>query len=165
MSMLFYAGAAEHEWAEIAVDDPGHGYLVITRLEADTVAASSVFAGERLGDLVDRVTSVVIDPDASASTSVPPTSGATLRVSRAEAVELIPPLVRAVALAMADTDRYDRIWAEHAEADPPALCVYCNQGSPYDQVVTISEPSTATPRSPPRRTTLPRPCLTRTVPP
>ena len=136
--MLFYAGAPEHEWAEIAVDDPGHGYLVITRLDDVTAPASSTFAGQRLGDLLDRVTAAATDLDAAIAT-LKPNSGPTLHVGRAEAVELLPGLIRAVALAIGGTGRYDRIWAEDSEPDAPPLCVYCNQGSPYHQVVTISE--------------------------
>ena len=139
MSMLFYAGPADQEWAEIAVDDPGHGYLVITRLEADTAAVSSVFAGERLGTLVDRVAAAANTAGDHAPSTHRPTSGPVVTLTRAEAVELLPALVRALALAVAGTDRFQRIWTEYADPDPAALCVYCNQGSPYDQTVTISE--------------------------
>lgn len=132
--MLFYAGPAGREWIELAVDDPGDGWYQVTLLDASS--RPLVVAGTAMGALVDQVVAVAT----GTPTSPPPSMLQPLvdALDQARAVELLPVVVRALSLAAAGEDRYDRTWpGEDLDADQ--LCAACNQGALYAQTVTISE--------------------------
>lgn len=41
-------------------------------------------------------------------------------------------------LAMSGEDRYQRVWPDDPQAAQEPLCVHCNQGADYPDMVTIS---------------------------
>lgn len=94
-------------------------------------------AGAQLGRLLEETTRRAlgnepgVDP---AQDLVLPAS-----ITGAQAGELLPNLQRAVLLAVAATERYERVGVEPGERPADVLCVDCNQGSTFHQVVTISE--------------------------
>lgn len=134
MPMTFYAGPEGSEWIEVAVDDPGDGWY-----QATVLASSSrpvVVAGPMMGALVDQVLAVATGtPPPRTPTALQPLVEA---LDQTRAVELLPVVVRALSLAAAGEDRYDRTWpSEGLDVEP--LCANCNQGTGYAQTVTISE--------------------------
>jgi hypothetical protein len=133
MSMLFYPTG----W-ELAVDNPGYGELIV-------IASQSVFGldedwecalyGAAIGEFLDRVTSraLSLDQDGPRRTLLPPF--VTVDVARA----LLPALQRAVVLATAGTDRYERVFPDSQEPPAEPLCARCHLGTPYASTPTTSD--------------------------
>lgn len=136
--MLFYVTTpAAQDLYEIAVDDPGHGYLRIVSL--DPLAEESVVevAGPQLGRLVDQVLALALGMPGTGPIRV---LGGIITITEEEAVWFAPQLVKATAVAIGSTERYQILWNDPDLDDPPhRLCANCNLGSPYHQAVTISE--------------------------
>ena len=132
MSMVFYAGPDGAGQIELAVDDPGHGYLHARVLGAEG-GADSLVAGPRMAEMLSDITAAVLGSERSAWVRG-------LGVLSAEQCRaLLPQAQVAVALAMAGTDRYDRVFRDSEMTSPAApLCVDCNEGSDYSGQVTIS---------------------------
>lgn len=124
MSCYWYPGAFE-----IAVDNPGHGELELRRL--DDASDWVTLTGAELGEVLAAVTARAFGGDW--------TLRKVGRVDVDEARELLPGLQRAVVLATAGTDRFERTFPDPDESPAEPLCVNCNLGSPYHREVTISE--------------------------
>jgi hypothetical protein len=149
MAMSFYTGTdPENPTFEISVDDPGHGRLSIRRLDdrfpdddgnqwGDDIP---LFAGPELGNLLRIVTNLAGGHDerggvpapefvvSSAPVAVRGTTGRRFMLGRLEALELLPALTRAVILATAGQDRYERVVPNDAIGQAP-VCVYCGEGA------------------------------------
>jgi hypothetical protein len=138
MSMLFYPDG----W-EIAVDNPGYGELFIRALIDPYDCAPLVkqewgreFHGSKVGEFLAAVS-------AKALGGIPGRVGyeqlprfITAEVAR----QLLPALQSATLLALAGTDRYERIFPDSRDHYPAApLCVRCNLGSDYTSVPTASK--------------------------
>lgn len=149
MAMSFYTGAdPDSPTFEISVDDPGHGRLSIRRLDAAYPDEDGnqwgndipLFAGPELGNLLRIVTNLAAGHDERGGVSSPAlvasrapvavrgTTGRRFLVGAHEALELLPALTRAVILATAGQDRYDRVVPDDARTLPPT-CVYCGEGA------------------------------------
>lgn len=143
MGMMWYPGPRGREWAEIDVSDPGYGYLRFGRLDDRFAHLNGLsddrglYAGPQLAALLDAVTQLALGAATERQVTVRASHGRPVTIAADEAAELLPQLQRAVALAMAGQDRFERIWVEDDVQDEP-LCVNCNQGSPYSYAVTIS---------------------------
>lgn len=132
-------------WAEIDVSDPGHGYVVFRRLDGryedprEMSEYHGEFAGRKLGELLDMVTTFALGADELSDTlHLVPTRGRGVVVERADAADLLPILQAAVVLATAGTDRIDRVWPYPAGSHLEPLCVHCHEGSAFSNEVTIS---------------------------
>lgn len=131
MSMTFYAGAEGPGQIELAVDDPGHGYLHVRVLGVE--AGAAVVAGARLAEMLSDVTAAAIGTEPSAWVR-----GLGL-LSGEQCRALLLQAQKAVVLATAGTDRYDRVYVDEDAVGPLGqLCVDCNQGSDFSGQVSIS---------------------------
>ena len=132
MSMLFYPGA----W-ELAVDDPGHGSMLVRALANPYDAVPLVdrewsreFYGPRVGEFLTAVTARALggEPGRVGYETLP------WFVTAAVARELLPSLQSAVLLALAGTDRFERVFPDRDERPADPLCARCNLGSIYTSV-------------------------------
>jgi hypothetical protein len=131
VSATFYAGPDGHGQVELAVDDPGHGYLHVRVLYSGHEGAT--VAGARMAEMLSDITAAVLGNETSAWVR-----GLGL-LSGAQCRALLPQAQKAVTLAAAGTDRYDRIFVDDDSSAPTLqLCVDCNEGSGFSDQVTIS---------------------------
>ncbi len=128
MPTIFFA-LDEH--VQMFVDNPGHGEIVVRGFADDDSTLSLV--GAHLGRLLEETTSRALGGPAVERPVLP------RFVTTAQAVELVPVVQRAVLLAVAGEDRYQRVEVEPDTDPEDVLCVHCNEGSVFDQTVTISE--------------------------
>lgn len=132
MAVTYYAGPDGHGQIELAVDDPGHGYLH-ARLRDGTSADMTLVAGARVAEMLADITTGVLGNETTAWVG----GLGLLTVEQCRA--LLPAAQKAIALAVGGTDRYERVYTVlEARGDLPALCVDCNQGSDFAEKVTIS---------------------------
>ncbi|VTR77232.1 hypothetical protein [Cellulomonas hominis] len=129
MAVTFYTDPDGWEGFEISVDDPGHGRVRLRRLGADD--SDAALFGDRLFAVLAHVTQAVLE-------QVPVDLPGLYRLSAEECRALLPQLQKAVLLAAAGTDRYERLTSEPDQPPTEPLCVNCRQGSPLADGVTIS---------------------------
>lgn len=103
---------------EIAVDDPGYGYVYVCGYGWDWRR----LGGADLGRFLAAVTALALGA-APAGRGVPP------EMTRDDAVEVLPSLQSSVLLAASGTDRFDIITG--VEDAPEQLCVHCDEGTCY----------------------------------
>lgn len=136
MAGNLYAGVdPDSPTFEIVVDDPGHGRLHIRRLDGRHRdpdagrwgAGSTEFAGTDVGLLLDKASKLVAGTSATGHATVRGSRGQVLVIEADEAAFLLPVLTRAVLLAVAGQERYERV-ATGFEPQPPR-CVNCGAGS------------------------------------
>ncbi len=135
MSMIFYPDG----W-ELAVENPGYGELLVRALtNCEPLVKdewSREFRGPKVGEFLAAVTAQALGgtPGKVGYEDLP--RFLTAEVAR----NLLPALQSATLLALAGTDRYERIFPEDREHYPAApLCVRCNLGSDYTSVPSTSE--------------------------
>ncbi len=137
MQTTFYAGPhPDRPTFEITVNDPGSGWLYFRRLDdrypdregklyGDDVP---LFAGSHLGRLLQLVTGLALGTDGSPNRLIRGTAGRAVGIGVDEAGNLLPLLTKAVLLAVAGEDRYERTIATDAQARQPR-CVHCGAGA------------------------------------
>ena len=130
-------------WAELSVDDPGHGAIRLHRLDDrydtdHTYSEHGTFTGRRLVELVDTVTNLALGTDTRPWARITASRGEPVTIEANDAPDLLPVLQRALVLATAGQDRYDHTFPEPAGSSLEPLCVYCNTGSDYSHNITIS---------------------------
>ena len=138
MSMVFYPDG----W-ELAVENPGYGELFVRALTKPydceplvTEEWSREFRGPKVGEFLAAVTALALGgtPGKVGYEELP--RFVTAEVAR----KLLPALQSATLLALAGTDRYERIFPGERDHYPVApLCVRCNLGSDYTSVPTTSQ--------------------------
>lgn len=137
MSMIFYPDG----W-ELAVDNPGYGELLVRALTNPydceplvTEEWSRDFYGPKVGQFLAAVTAQALGgtPGKVGYEALPKF------LTPAVARDLLPALQSATLLALAGSDRYERIFPEADESPAEPLCVRCNLGSPYSSVPIASE--------------------------
>lgn len=145
--MTFYPGAdRDNPTFEVDVSDPGYGRLHIRRLDDRYPVDAGrepwgTFTGAGMWSLLQAVTALAAGRSGQSALRISGASGAPLIVTRDEAQHLLGALTEAVVLAIAGSERYERVVQAADEQDlSPAepLCVKCNEGSPYSHAVTIS---------------------------
>lgn len=103
---------------EVAVDDPGYGYVYACGYGWDWRR----IGGGDLGRFLEAVTALAL--------GLPPQGrGLPPEMTREDAAEVLPSLQRAVLLAGAGTDRFDIITGSEDAVEQ--LCVYCDEGTDY----------------------------------
>ena len=106
MAVTFYVGSAGHESFEIDVPDPGHGRLVVRRLDhrfgsaAKGAHDAGEYAGAALAELLGAVTGLATGTVDDGRVVVRSSVGRSLVVARDEAAALLPQLQKAVALSV-----------------------------------------------------------------
>ena len=135
MSMIFYPDG----W-ELAVDNPGFGELSIRALtnpyDSEPLVAkewSQEYRGPKIGEFLAAVTTQALGgtPGKIGYEELPKF------LTPAVARDLLPALQSATLLALAGTDRYERIFPDDDRPSEP-LCARCGVGSPYTSVPTTS---------------------------
>jgi hypothetical protein len=135
VSMIFYPDG----W-ELAVDNPGFGELIVI---ADEELSPRLINGEwraelygaAIGTFLTQVTNRALGLDDSEHSGTPLPRFLSAEVARA----VLPALQRAVLLATAGTDRFEKIFPDADEAPQKPICARCNIGSPYSSEVAVSE--------------------------
>lgn len=130
-------------WAELSVDDPGHGRLIIRRLDDrydndEPFDEYGTYAGPQLADLLRVVTELALGLDDRPTVRLPASRGLAIIIEGSDAAGLLPILQQAIVLATAGEDRYVRTWPDDPQISLEPLCVHCNQGSDTSHTVTIS---------------------------
>lgn len=133
MSATWYAAGFE-----VTVDNPGHGTAHITATSENGYGSTGewqkALAGHEVGDFLAAVTARALGTDSERTRRILPSL-----MTAARAGQLLPALQAAVVLAAAGTDRAERIYPDDGAPPTEPLCIHCNEGSPYHQVVIISE--------------------------
>ena len=134
MAVTFYVGSAGHESFEIDVPDPGHGRLVVRRLDhrfgsaAKGAHDAGEYAGAALAELLGAVTGLATGTVDDGRVVVRSSVGRSLVVARDEAAALLPQLQKALALSVGGEDRYERVWTDQYPGRLEPLCVDCHEG-------------------------------------
>lgn len=136
MSSIFYAPGLQ-----VHVDEPGVGRLTILAPGAPYDGAEHVaqdwacsYYGEELGELLTRITTRALGLTPVGGQLYLPDWMTTEQTARV----LLPVLQRAVVLAAAGTDRYERTFTNPAEEPLGPLCTRCGHG-PWNPKFTSSE--------------------------
>ena len=134
--MMFYPDG----W-ELAVDNPGYGELLVRALtdpyDCEPLVKqewSRSFHGPKVGEFLAAVTARAIGGTAGKVGYEELPRFITAEVART----MLPALQSAVLLALAGTDRYERIFPDDQRPSAP-LCVRCNLGSDYASVPGVSQ--------------------------
>lgn len=135
MSMIFYPDG----W-ELAVDNPGVGELIVIADEELNPRLinrewRAELYGADIGAFLTQVTNRALELDDSEHSGTPLPRFLSAEVARA----VLPALQRAVLLATAGTDRFEKVFPDADEAPQKPICVRCNIGSPYTSEVATSE--------------------------
>ncbi|MFI5494189.1 hypothetical protein [Actinoplanes sp. NPDC051859] len=137
MSMMFYPAG----W-ELAVDSPGSGELLITTVtdstDTDTVTNEQwyrAYYGPQVVQFLAAVTARSLGDAAGKVGHEDLPSFLTAEVARA----LLPALQKAVLLALAGSDRYERVFLDDGRAPAEPLCVRCHEGSFFPYLAISSE--------------------------
>ncbi len=139
MSMSWYPGHDTAEGWEISVDNPGHGTLWIRTLGEDLPEWESDLRGAELTSFLAALTALVLDESAALALGSTPTGGLPRFMNATRARRLLPAFQKAVLLAAAGSDRYERLAPDEDDAPAEPLCVNCHKGSPYAATETWSE--------------------------
>jgi hypothetical protein len=131
MSMTFYAVDDEGGEIEVAVDDPGHGYVHV-RVIGGVLDGDTQVSGSRMAEMLSDVTAAALDGESPAWVR------GIGRLSGAQCRALLPQLQKAIALAIVGTDRYERVFVNEEHGPLPQLCASCGEGSGFTDQVTIS---------------------------
>lgn len=132
MSVTYYAGPDGHGQIELAVDDPGHGYLH-ARVYGGASTDMTLVAGARMAEMLADITAAVLSDESSAWVR-----GLGLLTAE-QCRALLPVAQEAITLAVGGTDRYERVYVDQEGVGKlPPLCVNCNEGSGFSGMVTIS---------------------------
>jgi hypothetical protein len=124
MSMSWYPG----DW-EIYVDNPGYGEIFVRERNGKW---ERELVGEDIADFLADVTAIALD--------LTPRPGQRLSgVTNTTAREVLPALQRAVILAAAAGDRFERLFRDEDEPPQEPLCVRCNEGTCYSDVALPSK--------------------------
>jgi hypothetical protein len=138
MGMLFYAGGDNGDAWEFIVDNPGDGELNVSvfahAFDLDENWRITLH-GPKLGAWLDRVTARALGTD-----TTPPDTVLPRFATEARAREILPSLQKAVALALAGTDRFERTWPDRDEAPAAPLCVRCSLGSDFSNTSGMVSP-------------------------
>lgn len=117
-------------WA-LDVPNPGYGEIFIAAdrnpFQGEPLVAedwTDTLVGPEIGVFVAKITTRAFEPDTDDSATDLPSF-----VTPAAARQLLPALIRAVALAVGGTDRFERTF--HDESEPPdnPLCERCGLGT------------------------------------
>jgi hypothetical protein len=133
--MIFYPDG----W-ELAVDNPGFGELIVI---ADQELSPRLINGQwrqelygaAIGAFLDQVTNRALGLDDGEHSGTPLPRFLSPELARA----VLPALQKAVLLATAGTDRFEKTFPDPDEAPQKPICVRCNIGSPYTSEVATSE--------------------------
>jgi hypothetical protein len=125
MSMSWYPNG----W-EIYVDNPGYGEMTVRHDETDW---HYNLVGEDVASFLTELTSLALGLPNASRRLLPP------RMTEGMARELLPSLQRAVVLAAAATDRFERLFRDDDEPPQEPLCVRCNEGTGYSDVALPSK--------------------------
>jgi hypothetical protein len=125
------------------VPKPGYGELFVFASRRPDVGPPLVtddwdtrLDGPEIGEFLTQVTARAAGQEPEPGQ----TYGATLPpfVTQPVAQSLLPTLQRAVTLAVAGTDRYERIFPDPHSVPPVPYCISCNEGTSFDRRVLPS---------------------------
>jgi hypothetical protein len=122
------------EVLHLFVDSPGHGELDVVGWRArfrDLDGWTRHLAGPQLGRFLSEVTELALGRAVPGRLLVP-------ELFAYQAQWVLPSLQRAVLLAGAGTDRFERLVAEPDEVPAAPLCTTCSLGSDYSALRTAS---------------------------
>ncbi|WP_432990960.1 hypothetical protein [Dactylosporangium sp. CA-233914] len=121
---------------ELDVDNPRYGELVLRAVHEDQNEWEATFPGPQIGALLEAVTELALGlepaPGRVGAESLPP------MLTAAAARTLLPALQRAVVLAAAGTDIFQRTFPDPDEPPAKPFCHRCGTGSAIGGVATIS---------------------------
>lgn len=123
------------EGFELYVDNPRYGELVV-RATADQERWEATFDGAELGTFLHRVTerALGLDPAPPLPGDRPLPAALTAEAART----ILPALQRAVVLAAAGTDAFERTFPDPDAGPCEPYCVDCGEGSGFSGATTIS---------------------------
>lgn len=149
MSAAWYPTVDRVESAfEIAVDDPGYGYLYIRALGDDLGLGdwSTTLAGEQLGAWLTVLTARALCTTGEYDSrfrieergEARGRDGVPSWVTSAIARDLLPAFQSAVLLAAAGTEKHERILVDEDDRPPEVICARCDVASPYAEADATS---------------------------